>query len=98
MSIDLLTRNASWQQIANVVLEISGECRAVPRYLSVEKPENPIFAVELELLFRNLGLEEQWAYIETVDGSHKESSRIVNVSDDSLSIAGSVEPTQGPVP
>lgn len=81
MSILLLTKNANWQQISDVVMRISGQCKDAPHYLWIEEPRLPVFAVELETLLRNLDLEEQWAYIETETEQPDDVSRIVDASD-----------------
>ena len=87
MSILLLTKRANWQQISDVVMRIAGQCKDAPHYLWVEAPRKPVFAVELELLLRNLGLEEQWAYIETGNEQPADVSHIVDASDANWSMA-----------
>lgn len=90
MSILLLTRRATWQQISDAVLGIAAQCKDAPHYLWVEGPNLPVFVVELELLFRNLGLEEQWTYIETMDELSADVSRIIDASDANLTVAGTI--------
>lgn len=90
MSIVLLTNRASWQQICDSVFGVAAQCRDAPHYLWVERPRPTVFAFELELLLRNLGLEEHWAYIETESEQPADVSRIVDASHANRSMGGPI--------
>lgn len=66
MAVLIMTSGASWQEIAALVLNLADRCRSDPHYIWIEKPLKSVIAVELERLLANLGLEDQWAYIDGI--------------------------------
>ena len=86
----LLTRRANWQQICEILLDIADECRVVPHYLWIEKPHHPVVVAELETLLRNLGLDEQWAFLEAEYEQLADVARTVDASDSSGSGAAPI--------
>lgn len=90
MAILLLTAGANWQQIANAVLSIADLCRAVPHYAWIERPRGAALALELELLMRNLNLEEQWAYRDLVDEIAFDGAIVIDATNLNLTATGAM--------
>ena len=64
MAIVIKCSGASWQGICDALLRMAPQCREVPHFLWIERPDGRVIRRELEVVLAQLGLEEQFAYLD----------------------------------